>query len=106
MKSTPIAPAPPVTRFASAEATTVKAIVQDNQGDRDMATTTLERPTVQTREGGAELVQGRYRPDSYRTTARIVGVLFLAGFVVGIVGNGLIQSILGAPNHLATVSAN
>jgi hypothetical protein len=44
--------------------------------------------------------------DKYRTTARVVGVVYLAGFVVGIVGNGLIQSILGAPNHLSTVSAN
>jgi hypothetical protein len=44
--------------------------------------------------------------DLYRTTARIVGVVYLAGFVVGIVGNTLIQSILGAPNHLSTVSAH
>jgi hypothetical protein len=36
----------------------------------------------------------------------VVGVVYLAGFVVGIFGNGLIQSILGAPNHLSTVSAN
>jgi hypothetical protein len=35
-----------------------------------------------------------------------VGVVYLAGFVVGIGGIGLIQSILGAPNDLATVSAN
>ena len=42
----------------------------------------------------------------YRTTARVVGVVYLAGFVVGIVGNRLIQSILGAPDHLATVSAH
>jgi hypothetical protein len=44
--------------------------------------------------------------NTYRTTARVVGVVYLAGFVVGIVGIGLIQSILGAPNHLSTVSAN
>src|SRR6476619_3794983 len=42
----------------------------------------------------------------YRTTARVVGVVYLAGFVVGIVGIMLIQSVLGAPDHLATVSAN
>ena len=42
----------------------------------------------------------------YRTTAIVVGVVYLAGFVVGLVGNGLIQSILGAPDHLSTVSAN
>jgi hypothetical protein len=49
---------------------------------------------------------GRSGPDSYRTTARAVGVLFLAGMVVYIVGNGLVQSILGTPNYLATVSAS
>jgi hypothetical protein len=49
--------------------------------------------------------EGRNR-DPYRTTAKIVGVVYLAGFVVGIVGNTLIQSILGAPNRLSTVSAH
>jgi hypothetical protein len=44
--------------------------------------------------------------NTYRTTAIVVGVMYLAGFVVGLVGNGLIQSILGAPDHLSTVSAN
>jgi len=44
--------------------------------------------------------------NSYRTTARIIGAIYLAGFVVGIVGNTLIQSILGIPNHLSTVSAH
>ena len=41
-----------------------------------------------------------------KTIARIVGAVYLVGFVVGIVGIGLIQSILGATNHLSTVSAN
>lgn len=41
----------------------------------------------------------------YRTTASIVGVIYIAGFVVGIGGMMLIQSVLGAPNHLATLSA-
>src|SRR3954449_9044571 len=44
--------------------------------------------------------------NQYRTTAKVVGVVYLAGFVVGIGGNILIQSILGAPNRLSTVSAN
>lgn len=44
--------------------------------------------------------------NTYKTTARVVGIVYLAGFVVGLSGNGLIQSILGAPNHLSTVSAN
>jgi hypothetical protein len=42
----------------------------------------------------------------YRTTARVVGVVYLVGFVVGIGGEALFQSILGAPNYLSTVSAN
>jgi hypothetical protein len=42
----------------------------------------------------------------YRMTARAVGVLFVVGMVIGVVGNILIQSILGAPDYLATVSAN
>jgi hypothetical protein len=52
------------------------------------------------------ILQGRSGPNLYRTTARVVGVVYLAGFVVGIGGNILIQSILGAPNHLSTVSAS
>lgn len=44
--------------------------------------------------------------NTYKTTARTVGVLFLAGMGVYIVGNVLIQSILAAPNHLSTVPAN
>ena len=44
--------------------------------------------------------------NTYRTTARVVGVIYLMGFVVGIAGFQLYQSILGAPNHLATLSAN
>ena len=44
--------------------------------------------------------------NTYRTTAIVVGMIYLAGFVVGLVGTGLIQSILGAPDHLSTVSAH
>jgi len=51
-------------------------------------------------------LQDRYGLNSYRTTARAVGVLFLAAIVAYLVGNGLIQSILGAPDHLSTVPAN
>lgn len=41
----------------------------------------------------------------YRTTATIVGVVYLAGFVVGIGGDTLIQSVLGTPQYLTAVSA-
>ncbi|HEY0604393.1 MAG TPA: DUF4386 domain-containing protein [Herpetosiphonaceae bacterium] len=51
-------------------------------------------------------LQDRVRPGPYRTTARVVGGVYLTGFVVGIGGEMLIQSTLGAPDPLATVSAN
>lgn len=38
--------------------------------------------------------------NTYRTTARVVGALYILGFVVGIAG-----SVLGTPGELATVSA-
>lgn len=42
----------------------------------------------------------------FRTTARVVGIIYILGFVVGIGGNGLIQSIISAPNHLSTITAS
>ena len=44
--------------------------------------------------------------NTYRTTATAVGIVYLLGFVVGLVGIALFNSILGAPDHLATLSAN
>ena len=41
--------------------------------------------------------QDRFSRNHHRTTARTVGVLYLAGMVIGIGGNILIQSILTAP---------
>jgi Domain of unknown function (DUF4386) len=51
-------------------------------------------------------VQDQGDPSSYRKTARTVGVIYLAGMVVGVGGNILIQSILGAPDSLASAAAN
>lgn len=48
----------------------------------------------------------RLSRNNYRTTARIVGVLYLAGMVVGIGGNLFIQSILGTPDNLSAIAAN
>lgn len=42
---------------------------------------------------------------TYRTTARVVGVLYLAGMVVGIGGNVIIQSVLTAPDPLPSIAA-
>jgi hypothetical protein len=44
--------------------------------------------------------------NTYRTTATIVGLVFLAGMVIGVGGNILNLSILDAPDPLANVSAN
>jgi hypothetical protein len=45
-------------------------------------------------------------PETYRKTAMAVGIVYLLGMVVGIGGNSLVLSILGAPDHLSIVSAN
>jgi hypothetical protein len=44
--------------------------------------------------------------NTYRTTARIVGIVYFAGMVIGIAGNILIQSILSVPDYLSIISAN
>src|SRR4051794_37876462 len=43
---------------------------------------------------------------AYRKTATTVGVIYLAGMVVGIGGNIVIQSILGTPDALASLESN
>jgi Domain of unknown function (DUF4386) len=45
-------------------------------------------------------------PHTYRKTAATIGVIYLLGFVVGIGGNILIQSSLGASDPLAAVGAS
>ena len=49
--------------------------------------------------------QGRVGRDFYRMTARVVGLVYIAGFFVGIGGEMLFQPLLVAPNRLAAVSA-
>jgi uncharacterized protein DUF4386 len=51
-------------------------------------------------------VHDRDGPHSYRKTAITIGVIYLLGMVVGIGGNTVIQSILGASDPLANVGAN
>lgn len=46
------------------------------------------------------------KSNTFRMTAIVVGLMYVAGFVVGMGGNGIVQSILGAPNYLATISAH
>jgi hypothetical protein len=45
-------------------------------------------------------------PNAYRKTATTIGVIYLLGMVVGIGGNVLILSILGASDPLAAVGAS
>lgn len=44
--------------------------------------------------------------NTFRRTATVVGIVYILGFVVGLAGIGLFNSILGTPDHLSTVSAN
>ena len=40
-----------------------------------------------------------------KVSSRLIGALFLAGFLVYGVGFGLVTSVIGAPDFLATISA-
>ena len=51
-------------------------------------------------------VPNRVSRNNYRTTARIVGVLYLAGMFVGIPANLFILSILDGPDQLSTIAAS
>src|SRR4028118_393399 len=63
-------------------------------------------PTLNSKPRGEQTMTTNEKTNTYRTTARIVGAMYLGGFVVGIGGIVLIQSVLGAPDHLATLPAN
>src|SRR5215216_2985996 len=51
-------------------------------------------------------LQGRDGRNFYRKTAITIGIIYLAGMVVGIPANILIQSIIGTANPLASIAAN
>ena len=48
----------------------------------------------------------RFSPKAFRTTARVIGVIYLAGMAIGIPANLLVLSILSGPDQLATVAAS
>jgi hypothetical protein len=56
--------------------------------------------------GPHHLAAGDRHAHPFRTTARIIGVIYLAGMVLGITGDRLIHSIMDAPDHLSTLAAN
>jgi hypothetical protein len=60
-------------------------------------TATMSSPTT------AEV---RVRSRSYRMTARVVGVVYLAGMVLGIGANVLVLSIVNGPGGLSTVATS
>ena len=66
----------------------------------------IEAPTVSGPAGSPSTSTGGPLAPSYRTTARIIGGLYLAGMVIGIGGNVLVQSILNAAGGLATIAAS
>ncbi|HYI65655.1 MAG TPA: DUF4386 domain-containing protein [Candidatus Limnocylindrales bacterium] len=51
-------------------------------------------------------IQARPGPDQYRTTARVVGVLFLAAFFAYGGGSAVLATVLDAPNYLSNLAAN
>ncbi len=51
-------------------------------------------------------LEGRHGPDANRTTARIVGVLFLPAFFVYGGGSALLASIPAAPDYLSSIATN
>ena len=48
----------------------------------------------------------RSSPKAFRTTARVVGVIYLLGMLVGIPANLFILSILDGPDQLSTIAAS
>jgi hypothetical protein len=57
-------------------------------------------------ENGEHTMRTKEGINTYRTTAKVVGIVWLAGFILAVVGNRLILSILGTPNPLSAVAAN
>jgi hypothetical protein len=51
-------------------------------------------------------LQDRSSPKPFRATARVVGVIYLVGMLVGIPANLFILSILDGPDQLSTIAAS
>jgi hypothetical protein len=51
-------------------------------------------------------LQDRSSPKTFRTTARVVGVIYLLGMAIGIPANLFILSILDGPDQLSTIAAS
>ena len=56
--------------------------------------------------GAGESLKRRVSTGSRMTYSRLIGALFLAGFLVYGVGFGLVTSVTGSPDFLSTISAH
>src|SRR2546421_3205602 len=56
--------------------------------------------------GAGESLKRRVSTGSRMTSSRLIGALFLAGFLVYGVGFGLVTSVTGSPDFLSTISAH
>lgn len=73
----------------------------------DMTIQTLKQNESHAEPGGAgELLKGTGSMGSRRTSSRLIGALFLAGFLVYGVGGVLVTSVAGAPDFLSTISSH
>src|SRR5688572_2422295 len=83
-----------------------------DQEEAPMTGMNEQRGTRKRHQGGQTMTtndgtnQGRVGRDFYRMTARVVGLVYIAGFFVGIGGEMLFQPLLGATDRLAAVSAS
>ena len=67
---------------------------------------TIDRPLSKEASSPAATAQRSASMGSSMTYSRLIGALFLAGFVVYGVGFGLTSSVIGAPDFLSTISAH
>ena len=73
----------------------------------DMTIQTLKQNESHAEPGGAgELLKGTGSMGSRRTSSRLIGALFLVGFLFYGVGAALVTSVTGAPDFLATIFAH
>ena len=68
--------------------------------------TTIDRTISKEALSPAITAQRSASMGSRMTYSRLIGALFLAGFVVYGVGFGLTSSVIGAPDFLSTISAH
>ncbi len=71
-----------------------------------MTYSTLTSDAGEAAAGAVHRSATRATPDNRMRRSRIIGALFLAGFVAYGTGFGLVTSVIGAPDFLANIAAN